>query len=110
VTARTGADFEMAYIAAVLLLAGVGLFAIVGFTGIPALPNRTLKLLNTVAMLRAAVWLLFAVMSPLWIHRSSPQLISDGLGRGLRLARNSWRYEHLLRLRARQPREIPLPT
>jgi hypothetical protein len=52
----------------------VGLFAIVGFTGIPRAGEPDLMMLNTAALLGAAVVLLAAVISLLWIHRSSSQV------------------------------------
>lgn len=69
-------DAENARIATILVLNGVGLFAIVGFTGIPSAGEPDLMMLNTAALLGAAVVLLFAVTSLLWRHRCSPQLTS----------------------------------
>ncbi|MET0865758.1 MAG: hypothetical protein ABWZ98_15620 [Nakamurella sp.] len=69
-------DPETTRIATILVLNGVGLFAVVGFTGIPSAGEPDLLMLNTAALLGTAVVLLVAATSLLWMHRDSPRVTS----------------------------------
>ena len=62
---------ENSRLAIILVLNGVVLFAIVGFTGIPNAGEPDLMMLNTAALLGTALVLLYVVTSLLWIRRSS---------------------------------------
>ena len=63
-------------IATILVLSGVGLFFIVGFTGIPTADEPDLMMLNTAALLGAALTLNYAVVALVWRRRHSPVMAS----------------------------------